>query len=83
MRLDKKALGNALGIVWAITIFVATLWASGRDGGSTLGKLEGFYPGYSVSFAGAFIGLIYAYINGFIWGWLIAKFYNNFFKSRD
>lgn len=82
MQINKKALGNAIGIVWGLTLFIATLWASARDGGNTLVKLSGFYPGYYIGFGGAIIGLIYAYINGFIWGWLIAKFYNNFVRER-
>lgn len=81
MKLSKKALGLAIGIVWGLTIFVATLWVSAKGAGLTLGKLEGFYPGYSVTFWGGVIGMIYGFVDGFITGWLIAYFYNRFAKK--
>ena len=83
MKLDKRALGMALGIVWGLTIFVATLWASTQGTGNTLIKLNAIYMGYGISFWGAVIGLIWGFINGYIWGWLLAKFYNNFTKNKD
>ena len=81
MKLNKKALGMALGIVWGLIIFIATLWVSAKGGGATLGKLEGFYWGYGIGFWGGIIGMIWGFINGFVSGWLIAYFYNRFAKE--
>jgi hypothetical protein len=82
MKLDKKALGLAVGIVWALTVFLATLWISARGGGEHFILLKQFYFGYSISFLGSLIGLVYGFVNGFIWGWTFGWFYNTFVKSE-
>ncbi len=76
MRLNERAFGFALGILWGATIFIATLWVALIGGGETLYKLRQFYPGYSISLFGALVGFVYALIHGFIWGWLFAWLYN-------
>lgn len=78
MKLNKKAFGLACGILWGITIFLATIWVMARGDGNTLVKLNQFYIGYSISWLGAVIGLIYGFINGFIGGWLFSWLYNIF-----
>jgi len=81
MKLDAKALGLAAGILWAASVFLGTLWVIWRGGGEHLELLGQFYIGYSVSVAGAFIGLVYAFIDGFIGGWLLGWLYNRFARS--
>lgn len=81
MKLDRKALGLAAGILWALCIFLCTLWVTWRGGGEHLELLAKFYIGYSVSVAGAFIGLVYGFVDGFICGWLFAWFYNRFARG--
>lgn len=78
MKLDAKALGLAGGILWAACVFLCTLWVVWRGGGEHLELLAQFYLGYSVSVAGAFIGLVYGFVDGFIGGWLLAWLYNRF-----
>lgn len=80
MKLHNTAFGLASGIVWGLTVFVATAWIMLKGGGTTLVLLEQFYVGYSVSWPGALIGLVYGFVNGFIWGWLIVWLYNCFSK---
>jgi len=82
MKLSKRALGLAMGIVWGLTVFVATLWVSAWGGGEHFVLLQQFYFGYSISFLGAVLGLIYGFINGFIWGWLFGWFYNAFAREE-
>ncbi|HID96054.1 MAG TPA: hypothetical protein EYP53_08380 [Candidatus Latescibacteria bacterium] len=82
MTLDAKALGLATGIIMGAAIFVATIWVQAAGGGSLLGQLSRFYFGYSVGIGGAFLGLLYGFIDGFIGGWLLALLYNKFSGSK-
>lgn len=82
MKLCKKAFGLASGIVWGVTILLATLWVVVKGGGEHLRLLEQFYLGYNVSPLGSLIGLIYGFINGFIVGWIFAWLYNKFVKEE-
>jgi len=78
MKLDKKALGLACGLLWGGGLAFATLWVLLRGGGEHLALLGRFYVGYSVSPLGVLIGLAYAFVDGFIGGWLLAWLYNRF-----
>ena len=78
MRLDKKALGLTMGLLWGGAVFIATLWSSYRCCGAHLELLAQFYIGYTVSIAGAFIGLAWGFVDGFVGGWIIAWLYNRF-----
>ena len=80
MRLRKRALGMALGIVWGLAVFVVTISTIVRGGGETLYLLEALYLGYRVTYLGAFVGLVWGFVNGFIAGVLIAWFYDLFCK---
>jgi len=81
MKLNKRGFALANGILWAIVIFVATIYVMLKGGGNTLVLLQQFFWGYAVSWAGAFLGLIYGFVWGFIYGWLFSAFYNRFTKE--
>lgn len=83
MKLNKVACGLAAGIIWGLTVFIATIWVivSG-GGGQHLALLDRFYIGYSVTFGGSFLGLIYGFIDGFVVGWIFALLYNVFARSK-
>ena len=82
MKLGKLALGLAIGIIFGLTILITTLWIVIAKGeGTHIILLSRFYPGYSVTVGGAFIGLVWGFIDGFIAGWLIALLYNLFSKK--
>lgn len=82
MKFSKKALALSLGIVWAIAVFLATIYVMLKGGGHTIVLLQQFYWGYNISWGGAFLGLIYGFIDGFIAGWLIALLYNAFIRGK-
>jgi len=84
MKLNVKALALSAGIVWALAIFLITIWylIFGFEG-ATLRKLHHVYLGYSVSLGGAFIGLIWGFIDGFIGGALLAWLYNKFSGKNE
>ncbi len=79
MRLNVRALGLAGGIVWGLAIFLTTYWFLVFGyGGTMLAKLSNVYLGYSVTWYGAFVGLVWGFIDGFIGGVLLAWLYNKF-----
>jgi len=83
MKLKPLALGLALGIVWGLSIFAATIWALIRGcEGMHLNLLHFFYLGYSLSFVGSLIGLIWGFVDGFIAGIIVAFLYNLFAKEK-
>lgn len=74
-RLDGKALGISIGLLFGLMIFLATnflLYKGGDEIGPNLALLGQFFIGYEVSFSGSLIGMGYGLIAGFIIGWLIA-----------
>lgn len=89
MKLNGKALGLSLGLMWGGTVFLATVillmkaqlgihHESGAPIGPTLIKLGQFYMGYSMTYLGAIVGFIYGFINGYLGGLILAWVYNRF-----
>ena len=75
MKLNKRSLGLAAGVLWGGCLFLITLISMGTGYAlEMLQMLAGLYPGYSVSIPGSIIGLIYGFLDGFIglyiFGWL-------------
>ena len=81
MKLRARAFGLAIGIVWGITVFVATLWDGSVGKGQTMSLLSVFYYGYRVSFGGAVVGLIWGIVSGFLLGAAAAWLYNRLHKA--
>ncbi len=82
MELRKRALGIAVGLVWGLTIMLATWWLLLNNAtGETISKLSKIYLGYSYTWGGAVIGLLWGFVDGFIGGFLIAWIYNLVNKS--
>ena len=79
-RLDRTALGLAVGTLCGLAVFLATiilLIKGGEVVGPNLALLGQFFYGYTVTVTGAFVGLVYGFIFGFIVGWLIALLRNS------
>lgn len=81
MKLSTKGLALSFGILWGLCIFVMTILAIYLNGYGlafldvTAGAL---YPYYTISWAGAFVGLVAGFIDGAIGGFIIAWVYNKF-----
>ncbi len=77
MKFNVKSFSLTCGIVWGLTILLSTFWMviTGASG-KTLGKLSKFYLGFSVSWGGAFIGMVWGFVDGLIVGALFAWLYN-------
>ena len=79
-RLDRTALGIAVGTLCGLAVFLATIILIIKGGevvGPNLALLGQFFYGYTVTITGAFIGLVYGFVVGFIVGWLIALLRNS------
>jgi hypothetical protein len=73
-RIDRTALGVAVGALCGLGVFAATIFLIIKGGevvGPNLALLGQFFIGYKVTVTGAFIGLAYGFIMGFVLGWLI------------
>jgi len=79
LRLNARAWGIALGLLFGLGLFVATIVLVLQGGpavGRHLGLLSAFFPGYRVTLAGSFIGFVYAFVLGYGVGWTIGRVYN-------
>ncbi len=78
MELKPLALGVAIGILWGGCIFLTTLLSYYTGYGRLF--LEALplsiYPGYKITLAGSFIGLVYGFFDGFIGGVIVGWIYN-------
>jgi hypothetical protein len=78
-RLDRMALGVALGAVCGLGVFLATvllLLKGGTEPGPTLALLGQYFVGYTVTPVGSLVGLAYGAAAGFLVGWLVAALHN-------
>jgi hypothetical protein len=76
--MNLKASAMAGGILGGLLVFVMTLVEAARGFGHALIRLEAFYPGYTVSYAGAFVGLVYGFVSGAIVMAIFCWLYNKF-----
>ncbi len=84
LRLNARAWGIALGLLFGTGLFLATILLVVRGGpevGPHLNLLGMFLPGYRVSVAGAFIGFAYLFVIGYAIGRLIGSVYNAMARS--
>jgi hypothetical protein len=79
LRLNARAWGISTGLLFGGGLFLATVVLVIRGGpqvGQHLGMLRIFFPGYSVTWVGAFIGFVYAFVIGYGLGRIIGSVYN-------
>ena len=92
LRLDSKLLSLVVGVVLALTIFVATNWLVVMGGyvddqgetvvGPHLALLGKFFIGYKVTFLGSIVGAFYGFAVGSIIGAAIGTIYNKLVMLR-
>jgi tetrahydromethanopterin S-methyltransferase subunit G len=79
LRLNARAWGMAVGVVFGIGLLLATLLLiieGGKDVGPHLALLGKLLPGYRVTVGGAFIGFAYMFVIGYAVGRMIGIVYN-------
>jgi hypothetical protein len=75
LKLDRVALGLALGCLSGVALFLATLilvLKGGKEVGPNLWLLSQYFPGYTVTAVGSVVGLVYGFVAGFFGGWSFA-----------
>jgi|SRR5690606_8589280 len=86
VRLNGHVLGFVLGTIGALALFTATIWLVLKGGevvGPHLGLLDNFLPGYSVTVVGSFVGAAYAFVIGYIGGYIVSAIYNFIARIRS
>ena len=80
-KLDVKALGLALGIIWGVCMIFAgitsMLWGWGTK---WMEVMSSFYVGYKATFLGSIIGGIWGFFDAGIGGVIVAWLYNKLSK---
>ena len=78
-RLRAGIIAIVSAMVAGFGLFFATLWLVVKGGpnvGQNLGLLRAYFPGYSVTWTGSLMGLVYGALSGAVLGWCVAWFYN-------
>lgn len=84
-RLRARVMAAVFAMVGGTGLFVATVWlllAGGPNVGEHLGLLRHYFPGYSVTWPGAFVGGFWGALAGFALGWCVAWLYNRIADAR-
>ena len=76
--MNVKAFAVAAGILWGFLLFVLTLLEAARGVGHTMGVLSALYLGYSVTYLGSLVGLVYGFVSGALVGAAFCWLYNRF-----
>ena len=85
IRFNARILGLTAGSLAAVVIYIVTQTSIvkwGDDSGGYLGLLAIFFPGYSVSSAGAWIGAFWAFIYFGTCSWLSYRVYGKVLGTR-
>ncbi len=75
-KFQPLALGIAIGVLWAVSVFLFGLFAMFGWGAALVETLGSLYIGYGASIVGAIIGAIWALVDGFVAGVFVAWIYN-------
>jgi hypothetical protein len=85
VRMRARIMATVFAMVGGTGVFAATSWLVIRGGahvGEHLGLLRHFFPGYTVTWPGAFIGLFWGALAGGAIGWAVAWVYNQIVERR-
>jgi len=75
VKVDRLALGVSIGTITGFILCLMTailVVKGGPDIGPNLRLVAQFFPGYSVTLQGSFLGLAYGFTAGFSLGWTVA-----------
>jgi len=78
-RLEARALGLVGAVIGGLGLFVMTAWLllkGGTQVGPHLQLLGQYFYGYSVTWPGSLVGLIYGALVGGSIGWMVGTIYN-------
>ncbi len=78
-RLRAGVMAAVFGLTGGTGLWLATAWLvirGGQNVGQHLSLLRFYFPGYTVTWGGAFVGFFYGALTGAIAGFLLAWIYN-------
>lgn len=78
-RLNARAWGIAVGLLFGGGLFLATIFLvlkGGPNVGAHLELLANFFPGYRVTVLGSLVGFVYGFVLGYGMGRVIGAVYN-------
>lgn len=84
-RIKAEALAFVCGLIGGLGLFVMTVWLvlkGGPQPGQHLQLLSQYFIGYTVTWPGAFVGLLYGIVTGGAIGWAISTIYNKLVNIR-
>ncbi|MEF8807917.1 bacteriophage holin [Natronomonas sp.] len=81
-RVDGKALGKAMGLLWAGAVVVLGLTACRGWGEEWRDLLSDVYLGYDSTRQGLVVGAGWAFADAFVGAYLLAWLYNLFQRSE-
>lgn len=79
LQLNARAWGISFGLLLGGGLFLATVVLVLKGGpmvGQHLNLIGAFFPGYRVTWLGAFVGFIYGFVLGYALGRIIGEVYN-------
>ena len=81
-KLNVKALAISLGVLWSLAILSLSIIAMMSENylHNIVEFFSSIYLGYSLSFTGILTGMVWAFIDAAIGGWLLAWLYNKLAK---
>ena len=81
-KLNVKALAISLGVLWSLAILSLSIIAMMSENylHNVVEFFSSIYLGYSLSFTGILIGMVWAFIDAAIGGWFLAWLYNKLAK---
>lgn len=85
VAIQAGVLALVCAVVGGLGLFLMTVWLVIKGGprvGPHLSLLGQYLIGYSVTWAGSVVGLLYGALIGGILGWMIASIYNAVAKLR-
>lgn len=81
-KLDTKALGLALGILWALSVLAFGIINMFSTWGSVwVNALANVYIGFAPTVPGIFIGAVWGFFDALIGGIVLAWLYNTLMKK--
>jgi hypothetical protein len=85
-RIQASVLALACALIGGLGLFLMTVWLVIKDGpqmGLHLQLLANYFPGYSVTWTGSVVGLLYGALTGGVIGWTIGTIYNRTANLRQ
>lgn len=85
-RIHAGVLALVSAFLGGVGLFTMTVWLLIRGGprvGEHLGLLSNYFFGYSVTWTGSVVGLLYGILVGGVVGWVIGAVYNGVVGLRE